>query len=103
MVKANHALSNPAQDAINAAQAVSLKISRQQTRIDILCPNNLRYFVIVLSHCVPSMGFFPFCSLAPLHSSFLSLYALHWVLPFPFLALYIMQLHFVFCLVVCTS
>ena len=70
MVKANHALSNSAQDAINATQAVSRKLSRHRTRIDILCPNNLRYFVIVLSHCVPSMGFFPICSLVPLHSSF---------------------------------
>ena len=47
-------------------------------RTDILqksvvgCPwTALRYFVIFLSHhCVPSLGFFPFCSFAPLRFQF---------------------------------
>ena len=69
---------------IMALMQLSRKLSRHRrqnllhyrTRIQILHPNNLRYFVIFLCYCIPYLGLFLLCSFAPFYSSFLfSLFA----------------------------
>ena len=65
---------------------------------------NFRYFVIFLSYCVPSLRFFPVLFTRALEIPVFNLVytRLCWSLPFSFPASFIMQLQFVFWLVVCT-